>query len=128
MAFGSPTSNWRARSAFRDVEGELEALGVKGACLSLHPGLERLGAHLLVLCPVGADRGLLAGQELLDVGGVLDLLAVTVELVLGRRLADLGGAELLEERVDVAGGEVALEGPVDLAAGVAADPPRCPPS
>ena len=93
-----------------DVEGELEALAVERPHLALHPGVERL---------VGRLAGLLVVEEVLDLLGVLDLLLVVLQLPLGDGLADLRGAQLLEDLGDLAGGEVALECPVLLAAGVA---------
>ena len=98
-----------------DVEGELEALRVEPLHLALHPGIERL---------VGLLAGLLGAfliQEALDLLGVLHLLAVVLQLQLGDGLADLRRAQLLEDLGDLAGGQVALEGPVLLAAGVGAD-------
>ena len=60
-------------------------------------------------------------QEALDLLGMLHLLAVVLQLLLGDGLADLRGAQLLEDLGDLAGGQVALEGPVLLAAAVRAD-------
>jgi len=51
---------------------------------------------------------------------VVHLLAVVAQLALGDRLADLGGAQLLDDLVDLADGEVALMRPFLLALG--ADP------
>ena len=105
----------RALGLLGDVEGELEALGVEPLHLALHPGVERLVGLLARLL------GAFFVQEALDLLGVLHLLPVVLQFLLGDGLADLRGAQLLEDLGDLAGGEVALEGPVLFAAGVGAD-------
>jgi hypothetical protein len=101
-----------------DVEGELEALGIEPAHLALHPGVKGLVGLLASLFRT------VFVEETLDLLGVSHLLAVALEFLLGDGLADLGRADLLEDLVDLAGGQVALEGPFLLAAGIIPDSRR----
>ncbi len=93
-----------------DVEGELEHLPIQPAHLPLHPGVERfVGLFARLVRPLFI-------QEVLDLHGVLHLLAVVAQLQLGHRLAQLRRPQLLEDLVDLARGQIALEGPVQLTA------------
>ena len=106
-----------------DVEGKLEDIPVQTFHLPFHPGVKGFVGLFRVLRVnfVFPFLVLFAGEEVLDLLGMFDLLLMVFPLALGDSLADLRRSELLVNLDDLPGCKVALIGPLHLAPGVGAD-------